>query len=443
MRCQALVAPPTLVATLLCLALAPACGDDSRETTDSLTSVSITGGGLTNSGVTAGNTSGITSSPGSDSGAATGSTTNTSASTTDNASSVSDSSDSSNSSPSTTNPGTGPECEDDSDCPGGQQCAWLENVCIDADACLSDQDCEPGTVCEDGACVIGGDCGAQGFELEAVPPNLMIVLDRSGSMDGDVQGSNKNRWEVAKDAIKQVTQTYDADIRFGLVTFSGCDFFNECSPGEIIHPPQPNNAGAINSFLDPKGFLYLCNTGNPETSTGNTLLELVGYPLLQDPSRSNAVLLLTDGNENSECKDNTDGTMAAAALHAQEQPVKTFAVGFSDGIIGSLADIATAGGTGQPYNATNPQELEAAMQQIAQTVASCDFILNDTPPDEDKVYVFFDDMEPGIPNDADNGWTYDPDTNTLKFHGEACDAIKNGEVADIDVVYGCNLPIPG
>ncbi|MCA9719377.1 MAG: hypothetical protein KC468_32210, partial [Myxococcales bacterium] len=98
---------------------------------------------------------------------------------------------------------------------------------------------------------------------------------------------------------------------------------------------------------------------------------------------------------------------------------------------------------GQPYNATNPQELEAAMQAIAQTVASCDFVLDDTPPDEDKIYVFFDDEEPGLPNDGDNGWTYDPDTNTLHFHGEACEAIQNGEVADIDVVYGCNLPIPG
>ena len=43
-------------------------------------------------------------------------------------------------------------------------------------------------------------------------------------------------------------------------------------------------------------------------------------------------------------------------------------------------------------------------------------------------------------NDPNNGWTYDPMTNTVTFHGTACDAIKGGIIVDIDIVYGCNEP---
>jgi hypothetical protein len=47
---------------------------------------------------------------------------------------------------------------------------------------------------------------------------------------------------------------------------------------------------------------------------------------------------------------------------------------------------------------------------------------------------------PGIPQDAANGWTYDPSSNKLIFSGDACDALSSGEVSDIDVVYGCPGP---
>ena len=280
------------------------------------------------------------------------------------------------------------------------------------------------------------------FELTQLPPNVMIVLDRSGSMDGSVQNSNKTRWEVAKDAIFQLVDAFDSDIRFGLVTYSACVLLQGCSAGEIEVAIIDKAGTFIKNFLGPKGLGYLCNSGNPETSTGNTLQALVGEKSLQDPVRSNAVLLITDGNENSECQKTTDGAKAAAALLAQAIPVKTYAVGFSDGVLGSLGAVAQAGGTDVPYNATDPASLIAALNAIAANVASCDFILDGVPPDPD-IHVFFDDDPAGIPEDPVDGWSYDPDTNTLRFHGAACDQLKSGAVVDIDVVFGCAAPIPG
>ena len=129
--------------------------------------------------------------------------------------------------------GPGHDCDDDSQCPPGQHCGDLSYKCLGDGECVYKEDCEAGLTCQGGKCVIGGDCGAQSFELTKLAPNVMIVLDRSGSMDGDVQNSNKSRWEVAKDAIFQLVDTFNSDIRFGLVTYSACVLLNECTAGEI------------------------------------------------------------------------------------------------------------------------------------------------------------------------------------------------------------------
>lgn len=145
---------------------------------------------------------------------------------------------------------------------------------------------------------------------------------------------------------------------------------------------------------------YLCDSGNPETSTGVSLDALVGEPTLQDPARTNAVLLLTDGGESNECTDVIDvidGPGGVANLLAQPVPVNTFAVGMGGASLSQLEQIATAGGTGQPYFADQPADLQMALAAIASAVASC------------------------------------------TFHGAACEGIQDGSVVAIDIVYGCNM----
>jgi len=401
-----------------------ACGDSGRADSDSGTSVTgVSATGVSATGVSATGMTTLTASAGETDPPTTGAT----------AEGGSESSDG----------GSGEDCTTDADCPPGEHCGEFSFQCLAEDACIVTEDCPGGKECEDGKCVIGGDCGAESFELTAIPPNVMIVLDRSGSMDGDVQDSDKTRWEVAKDAISLLVNSFDADIRFGLVTYSACTPGQECSAGKIVVPMGNLNAGPITGFLGGKNLDYLCNSGDPETSTGNTLYALIGEDSISDPERGNAVLLITDGNENDECKTVTDAADAAGKLLAQNPGVKTYAVGFSDGVIGSLADVATAGGTGMPYNANNPATLEAALNAIAGAVASCDFVLGAMPEDPNEVYVFFNDDPQGVPYGEPDGWTYDPGTNTIHFHGAACVAIKDGSVVDIDVVFGCDFPVPG
>jgi hypothetical protein len=132
-----------------------------------------------------------------------------------------------------------------------------------------------------------------------------------------------------------------------------------------------------------------------------------------------------------------DGPGGAANLLAQPVPVQTFAVGMGGASLDQLEEIATAGGTGQPYFADQPADLQMALAAIAAAVASCTFQLTEVPPDADQIYIFFDDDPAGVPVDPANGWTYDPATNTITFHGAACQAIQDGSVVEVDIVYGC------
>lgn len=321
-------------------------------------------------------------------------------------------------------------------------------------ACTFDGECGAGQFCnqDSGRCEIGQGCGQSQFEISALPPNMLILLDRSGSMDGDADGDT--RWNVAKNAIAAVTSAYDDKARFGLATYSAC-LSGGCSAGTVVVPIAESNADAVQAFLDNTldersddgretdadgRIRYLCDSGDPETSTGESLAALVGEASLLDPNRTNAVVLLTDGEENEECADDCDGPCGAEALLEQSPSVKTYVIGLGVNA-DAIDEIAEAGDTEQAIEATNQAELSDAFDQVAAAVASCDYELDDMPPDPDELYVFFDDDPRGIPADDTDGYTFDAATLRLRFHGGACEAVKSGQVTDIDVVYGCPSPV--
>lgn len=338
------------------------------------------------------------------------------------------------------------EC--DESCPKGQFCDPMYDLCLPA-PCVDVEECGPGQLCTDGFC--GEACAAQEFTITLLAPNMLIVLDRTDSMGDDIDGSS--RWNVAKEAIGAMVDSFGTEIRFGLNTFSSCTG-DECSPGSIVVPIGNNNAGPIKSFLANKldesssngkgmsgnNVKYLCDSGMPETSTGITLTSLVGEQTLQDPARTNAVLLVTDGEDACGPPNAQEG---AATLYNQPKPTRTYVIGFSDDVNGdTLNEVATAGGTSAYYPANSLDELKAAFELIAASAASCDYLLDVAPEDLAEMFVFFNDLEE-IDPDAVNGWTYDANTMTLRFVGAACQQLQSGTVSDIDVVFGCAMPVPG
>jgi hypothetical protein len=324
-------------------------------------------------------------------------------------------------------------CTSHADCGAGAHCA-ATGTCAQSTTgspCMIDDGCYPGERC------IGGFCGCEGDEYGAdrVPPNVLIVLDRSDSMNEDIGGGTK--WEIALAAVTTLLASHGADIRFGLMLYPGtnqsCSAGMRCRDGLIEIAPADGTSAMIDAFLGGAG---TCMFGTP---TAEALEQVVPYPGLEDTTRANYVLLITDGQSTCE-----DPIPVAATLAAETPPVRTFVVGFGSGVDPTELDgLAMAGGTaragGPPFyfQADDAASLASALDTIAGSVLSCTYSLSSVPEDVSMLYVYTDRTEVERDTAHTTGWDYDPSTNTITFYGATCDALLAGTVSNVVVTYGC------
>jgi Mg-chelatase subunit ChlD len=270
---------------------------------------------------------------------------------------------------------------------------------------------------------------------EAAPPDLLLVVDKSGSMR-DPLATGENKWNTMRGAINQVVADYETGINFGLMTYPSDD---QCATGQVradIGANATSISGVLNSTF--------ANGGTP---THHTLAVALNYyqGVAVNPE-GRYVLLATDGLPN--CDNLVDPlqptvTQSIAAIqNLSNAGISTFVLGFGGAINNdptTLQAMAAAGGTGNYYPANSPAELQAALDAIAGEVgvAACTFNLNETPDDPGELSVSFDTND--IPRDVshNNGWDYDAATNSITMYGDACDQIQAGNVGEVQVDYGC------
>ena len=328
---------------------------------------------------------------------------------------------------------TNTECGKQAYCTPAGTCAvnMLYGPCDTTDNCIG------GETCESGHC----GCGGQVLTATAVPPNMLIALDRSQSMNNTVPGTGDSRWTVATRAIKNITTTYQAGIRFGLVLWPGES--KSCGPaGEVDCRGTDdaidldfNTGMAIGDYLDSAG---RCSLGTP---IGNTLGVLDSYAGFADATRANYVVLVTDGDEN--CDAASSGPDAASALRDHVPEVKTFAIGFGGEVNTTiLSAIARNGGTartGDPvyYQADNEDALSMAFTNIAGSIVGCDYTLSSTPDDPNRLFVFLGQTMLVRDTSHANGWDYLPATQHLTFYGAICEQLKSGSGGALSVSFGC------
>ncbi|WP_181233451.1 VWA domain-containing protein [Enhygromyxa salina] len=339
----------------------------------------------------------------------------------------------------------GPSCASNSECAPGELCqggACTPNLpggpCEDSSNCVDDETCENGTCVPEQGTDDGMGCGGEVYTATAIPPNVLIVQDRSGSMDQKV-GDEGTKWMLAKAAIEQVVTDYADEVFFGLMLYPGldpdCDDGKSCGPGVIAVDVGPATATAITSALNDAD---TCSLGTP---TAETLEVLQDYSGLADLGRPNYVLLITDGQ--SSCD---DPVPMVAELLEQDPPIKTFVVGFGDGVdVAELNEMAEAGGTAlmgdqMYYQAGNAQSLVDAFADIAGSVLSCSFVLDVVPPDPDKLFVFINDVEILRDLGHDDGWDYEAESNQVTFYGPPCELMQSGQIMDLQFVFGCPEP---
>jgi hypothetical protein len=334
-----------------------------------------------------------------------------------------------------------------------------------------------------------GYCGNQFFQVVQDPPNVYFVLDRSGSMSDRDPSTHKSKYAAVRAACVALVKQLGSRANIGAAVFPGSPRTNECGAGREVFPTRPGDPPSV---PQPGPITYAFTTAiNVEplggTPVAATLEKL--YPTLVALEGKTAVILATDGGPNCNgavacahgdciwnieraslfgelcnatrnccdvdvvpsgpgnygCLDSSATVSAVQKL--RDAGIRTYVLGIpgSDFYAALLELLATVGGSAPPtapayYKVDDLRDLEAVLNRIGQrALLTCDFVLDDAPPDKGFVNVYLDtDL---LPYGANDGWTWTSDT-TLSLHGDACKRLEDGQVGHVQVVAGCPTEQP-
>ena len=220
------------------------------------------------------------------------------------------------------------------------------------------------------------------------PPQLLIVVDKSSSMNDVPAGSTSSKWIIATQAIGNLATNYQAAVDLGLMVFPSP---NQCSPGAVVVGVGPNNGNAIVTAL-----------GSPPPASGNwtpmaqSLDAAATYAPLLNTAKINYLVLITDGWQWCDPYDSATRFLPVNSVAALKNlGVTVFVVGFGASVDPlTLNRAAVAAGTNPPgcdetsndasnpnncyFQANNLTQLNNILDQIGVVVTQeiCDGIDN-------------------------------------------------------------------
>jgi hypothetical protein len=291
-------------------------------------------------------------------------------------------------------------------------------------------------------------CGNQTFSIttSVVPPNVFLLVDRSGSMSDSFGGAAVGtKWDAAQTALTALLTGSAGKASWGLSLFPPNPSVNTCGKAAIDVPLMMGDESTIMGKIN-----ALTNTmiASPRgsTPTADALKTVRDSANLAASDRNNYVVLVTDGIP--ACNSPSDVGPVIDDLYNRVPSVKTFVVGIGADTASNptlLNQWAEKGHTARPapapteyYQANDASGLTGAFDAIIGAAASCTYKLMTPPADPTLVVGQLDGMS--LPSDPVNGFTYDMNSNAVIFHGTACDNITSGKVMKVNVEYGCPAP---
>jgi len=268
------------------------------------------------------------------------------------------------------------------------------------------------------------DCGFSQFNVERTPPNVMVVLDRSGSMMKNVAGqcvipssicatpaAGSSRWSIAKAALDTVIGTTEQDIAWGMKMYPTCK-----------HP-----VGNGNPYLCefPAGTRNACAIEGLETK-----------PAI----KQQALISTAIGRETPSQDSGAAGIPVFVLGFAIPDP------GANNPAHTTLNAMAVAGGrpvnnaTYKYYNADDQASLMKALNEIAASTVSCTFALDEPPAVDAVAFVTVDNRT--LPIDPMDGWSFGSGRNSIIFNGTACARLKAGDFKKTAITFGCPQKLP-
>ena len=342
-----------------------------------------------------------------------------------------------------------------------------------------------------GACstLVGlAECGGTRVEATLAPVNVLLVVDKSGSMTDQPHGFALDKWSAMKEALGAAVSSAPESVRFGLLTYPDAGAFTiplDCD-GELCCA-VPEGGDAINVAVGRQsaeaiGSALAQTSPGGGTPTASALARALAYFTLgegRELEGERYVLLATDGGPNcnadlscdaSSCTPNLDGAAQCAGVNCCEGAgefclddeavvaaieelsaagIFTFVVGIpgTENYTPSLDAFARAGGVprvGADHDyfavsaASGVSGLTGVLKSITtELLRSCEIALTDPPAQTSLVNVAIDCEV--LPKDGKSGWDFDDAEapTSLIISGPACDEIKAHGARRVNVVYGC------
>jgi len=290
-----------------------------------------------------------------------------------------------------------------------------------------------------------------------VPPDILILLDRSGSMNQQLDGTTcaggcgaNSKWTITTTALANYLPTIETTVNLGLKLFaspsgSSCTV----SPTAEI-APRANNAAMINTLLAGR-------TSQPGSSTPTTAAMMNAASYLKTVTDNNPkfILLVTDGiptcgkdmcaagvdlggGSMTQCD---DANAIAMVKTVHDMGISTFVLGVGTSTSpgdGTLSQMAMNGGyarnaTPAYYPIDKPDDLTAAFQAVTGMVSKCFFGVS--PPltggqSVTGVTADGNDLAPGDYMIIGN--------NGVQLVGQKCDEFTSGTIKNIQLQVSCN-----
>ncbi len=311
-------------------------------------------------------------------------------------------------------------------------------------------------------------CGLLQFKPTPKAADILMVLDRSGSMidipDGAPSGSTTTKWQIVVPSLEAVVSATESSISWGMKSFpeTYTDSLDDCAGGVTgiidvkVAAMDGTQMNSAITALTPAG------KGTPTADAINSAVTYMGTLTDTNPKY---LLLATDGEPTcvGTSKDSTNSGPAAvtAIANALKAGFPTFVVGIATTKTTAnteLTAMSKAGGEPVPvsnplahnyYLANDATTLVSAMEAITGQISTCLFPLSPPPPvlnDPTKVGVYLGSTTNKIPYDASksNGWAYtDANDSAIEVFGDSCDMIQTAGAGAVQIIFGCpNINVP-
>jgi hypothetical protein len=313
----------------------------------------------------------------------------------------------------------------------------------------------------------GSECTGQAYEGEAIPLDIYIMFDQSGSMLNDVGGVTR------LDAIERAARTFlrdqaSANIRVGLGYFG----FQEI--GKTSCDTETYTSADVEVTLDHELVIDSLASREPtgETPTGAAIRGACTYAQgwkQENPGHAVVLLLLTDGEPKAPqscaagacCPTLADAVAAAVECRDGDPGIKSYVLGVGP-FLENLQQIAEAGGTEHAY-LVGDQDVEQNVLEALKSIRGdasipCQLRIPEPPTgatlDFNQVNVAYqaDDCtlstiyyvsEPAQCDAVDGGWYYDDAAapTSVQLCDSTCEqvAAPGGRLA---FTVGCETRVP-